>query len=151
MFGWCQTQSMKMEIQFSGTFWRHKMFYKLTAMQHQEEPRWVGGYNSAPPNMRDITETEFWSEFYSFLPEWSTTKQIIDDNHNFKELHLFGVPGWEAIGFFSNNEKGLYTAPKRFIRCGRCVHKFSKDYVGPTLRVYECILCGYHYTVDSSG
>lgn len=129
--------------------------HALNAEQTQEYS-WLGHPNDAPPNLREITEDEFWQTFggaYSPLfkfHRYVTRGLPVLGRERAVDLELWMYQGGRAIGWVRNVVSARAARPVMYVECFQCEHEMVSRRVGRCLHEYKCSKCGYQHTVDSS-
>jgi hypothetical protein len=114
-------------------------------------------FNDFPPNMREISPSDFWHWFGSYQPAGTEFRQPIVDrgfwgnltllfsNHAMTEGYAF-TTHWDPV----SGHNGPNDFWPRFFRFGICIHVDTASTIGNCLRKYTCKKCGRSYTIDSS-
>ena len=141
------------------------MLQKLTYVDNPEVVlQGYGGYNDAPPNLREIKAKEFaQSMFFIYSPEYVEyrqvdPKQVGPREKYFLDLRLFYMHDGTGFALAHDYWKGRV----RYFRFGKCMHEATEElspqearangveHWGMCYHVYKCRNCGYTYAVDSS-
>lgn len=115
----------------------------------------IGGYNDMPPNMVDIDESEFFSEFRRKSWKYYGPRQACADKERrgrMTELHLWFDRIGDGVGFKMMPVPGGRHGDVRpvYFKFGPCVHDYVHKNVGRCLHRYTCSNCGHSYEIDSS-
>jgi len=120
--------------------------------------------NDFPPNMREISPSEFWHWFGLYTPAATEFRQPIMPGN---EDNLYGEFWGDLTLLYSTHAmtEGYafttswdYTQPHggpndfwpRFFKFGLCIHRYQGMVIGNCLTKYTCQKCGQTYTIDSS-
>lgn len=111
----------------------------------------TGGYNSLPPNLRELSEKEFaQSCFFSHSALGpAESRQFFNaaaKKLGISELHIFWYSDGTGIAFASDYWKGKV----RFFSCAVCEHVYTETNPRMHEHVYTCKKCGHKYRTDSS-
>lgn len=128
-------------------------------MKHVNEASvpWLGHSNKFPPNFEEISEDDYWSLFscnyhtVSWAGAWLVN--VEKDNPWYGAQLTIFVSEFDStgFGFVKHVERARYVAPKKFFKCGSCIHSYKEiGSPGRCLHTYKCEKCGHSYTVDSS-
>ena len=124
-----------------------------------EERDMIGHPNMEPPNLREITEKEFWHVFLRHAPRDTILVQATRDRegnqyHRLRQFHLFVYrvtpAGPEGIAIEEGHEN-LIPMPKAFYRWGGCIHEWERSPESRMcLHVHYCKRCGQRVEIDTS-
>jgi hypothetical protein len=126
---------------------------------HKEK---YGGYNSKPPNWKEITEERFaHCDFFTYAFTKVEYRQFQDPENNsgykgFISVQLFYMPAGHGYGIISDRKNKRV----RYFRFG-CEHEYvgldpeecrrqGIPHYGRSYSVAKCKKCGHIYTCDSS-
>ena len=112
----------------------------------------VGGYNDAPPNMRDIDEDTFFNELTTWAWSLYDSRQVTNKEQplsGFRKMQLWLHGNGDGIGFWC--ERVSPTEFKRhYFRFGPCVHRYQETMRARCYREMRCVNCGHRTAIDSS-
>ncbi len=145
------------------------MIDKLTDVSQEEAKQFekdFGGYNDAPPGLKEITAEEFaQSGFFTWCIEKVEFRQVLSDRLPWTgekymlTLRMFYMNSPHEDGFAMSHD---YWAQKvRYFRFTRCDHSYrelsvleaqakGRKHFGNCYHVHQCTKCGVFYEVDSS-
>ena len=110
----------------------------------------LGGYNESPPNMKEISQDDFYRHLLTYHPSYIDFKQVLDyDNQTCMNVHLFIYDEGEhasgiAIGEIGNQRK--------FFSFATCEHEWKRSVEESRMcyHVSYCTKCGLRRAIDSS-
>jgi hypothetical protein len=112
---------------------------------------WLGGYNEAPPNWREIDEKEFSQRtlYDSCSPEFIVFRQIMDKKKPCISAHLLVYWDNSGVSIVSDywGKDGKFV---HFYSFAKCSHDWKSVSIGHCLRRETCTKCGISHEVDSS-
>lgn len=137
-------------------------------------PQEKRAYNEFPPNMREISPSEFWHKMSGFVPQKIEFRQPlvkVDENYPFTcfwgDLILHYVDDQSGYAYTVNwdpspHHKGPHDFWPRFFWFGPCRHTWKEltpseaqdkgaMHFGMCYHVLECCLCKKLSSYDSSG
>lgn len=129
---------------------------------NQKGLEWLGGFNTAPPNWKEITEKELAQTTLlgSYTPEHIIYKQILAENNHLLTVKLFVFHDGTGVGLNVDYwGKGYYDEPTlkeplqhvRWFKFAKCEHVMEHTQrLGNCYNRYVCKKCGYTEDVDSS-
>ena len=135
------------------------MTSKIISVDPKESKRLeglIGGYNDFPPNMRDIPENRFWSEFMLWAWPYNDSRQAYDKsvenwwNTANTTLRLWFDSQGEGIGFVSEIVKAERVRPTKFFRFSPCLHTYETVIKRKCYSKSRCTKCGKVLEIDSS-
>ena len=110
----------------------------------------LGGYNESPPNMKEISEDEFYRRLLMYHPTHIDFKQVFDyDDGTCMNLHLFIYDeGEQATGIAI----GEVNRQRKFFSFATCQHEWEKNVAESRMcyHVAYCKKCGVRIAIDSS-
>jgi len=124
------------------------------------------GYNSAPPNFKEIDENTFMHRFDSygcgtkqeFRQIWQGKglkgKLEKEFQNSIMSIHLFWYIDGTGMGIYVDREysdRFNYKYKGRYFSFCLCEHDYNSVSIGPCLTRNICKKCGYANEVDSSG
>ena len=128
-------------------------------MSREEFKKKYGSFNDAPPNFKEISESEFaQSMFWTYSPDYTDHRQITDFEKQCLSVKLY----WFYDGNGFGMARDYYGGKVRYFRFYACEHNFRElsvsesrekglPHFGNCYHVMECRKCGFIQSYDSSG
>lgn len=135
------------------------MTRKIIGVDAKEAKRFeelIGGYNDFPPNMTDIEENRFWSEFMMWAWPFQESRQAYDktvENWSMTprtDLRMWYDGDGEGVGFVSEIVNAERVRPTRFFRFAPCLHTYEIVVKRMCYTKSKCTKCGRVVEIDSS-
>ena len=114
-----------------------------------------GRYNDAPPNLKEITQDEFFHVLSTYSPEQQAYKQVMDDPRfdPVMNLHMYIYSDGSGVAFTTEwlPEKGLGVWEQKFYSFAVCEHNYEVTLSRMCYSELRCTKCGHQTSIDSSG
>lgn len=112
----------------------------------------LGGYNSMPPNVEYITESEFLWRVSFGNPIF---RQVLIDGH-WRDVYMFTQPDLSGVGFIRKYDGRAMSAAEdaysaQWFKWTYCEHEYETTHRANCYWEGTCKKCGYHHMIDSSG
>lgn len=131
--------------------------YKLVYADRKEQEEFekkFGRYNFAPPNLKEISQAEFFRAL-DFSPVAVSHKQIMESYDpsikGYMNLHMFIFSDGSGVGYTNDWQYGKTPEWKQtFYKFAVCEHEYKCTLSRMCYSEYLCTKCGHTYAVDSS-
>lgn len=111
-----------------------------------------GGYNDAPPNMKEISEDEFFHTFLSRNADFEEFRQLVDHS-DICDLRMYYYPDGNGIAIGESRKvREGWIRDRVFYSFEACVHDYESvpEESRNCYSVSKCKKCGHVNRVDSS-